>query len=260
MFKNFRFSFLSCLVTLGQIAFFVPDCFAQNPPAAQLQEVQQLHFTNVPSRTQDVIYSAKLLAENDFLNKRFFSSQPLTDRRSKIVHVNSRFKLNLPIELIQNPQLWTFQNMMELVPTSRFREQNGTVIATYQISGLAKLILSSPEMSCEYQQQISMNEIPLSAPEAGEYLNERGLNVQPQFVVLQICRRFSQVFVESIQILRFYSLAQNQTLLTSKTLMSVDQGFYSSVDLPFVTPWKKVRDNYLDEVYRLKSALEFKLK
>lgn len=254
MFKSFQL-LLTCFIS--QAVFLTSVAQAQS---ANLQEVQQLHFQNIPSRTNDVIYFAKLLSQNEFLNKRLFSNEAINDPRTKIVHVNSRFKLNLPIQLIKNPQLWSFQTMMELVPTSRFHQQNGKIIATYQISGLAKLVLSSPEMSCEYYQQTAEQEIQLPASDAGAYINEAGLNVPPQFVVLQICKNFSQVFIESIQVLRFYQLPQNQTLLTSKTLMSVNQGFYSSVDLPFISPWKKVRDNYLDEVYRLKSALELKLK
>lgn len=229
-------------------------------PEARYQEVSQIYFQNVPKSSTQVPFYAKLLSQNEMMNKSLFSGSVIQSSRAKIVHVNSRFFLNIAIEKIKTPNLWSPESMMALVPTTKFRTQGNSLIATYQISGFANLFLSSSTMECVFEQRISEQEIPLSATDSNVYLNEVGMAAAPDFVVAQVCKRFNQAFVETAQVLRFYRLSNNQTMMTAKTLMSVDPDFYSSVDFPFVTPWRVVRDNYLAEVYNLKNVLELKLK
>jgi hypothetical protein len=253
-------SFLKLFLFSIQTMTFSVVALGSQFPEARYQEVSQIYFQNVPQTSTQVPYFAKLLSQNEMMNKNFFSGAVIQNSRSKIVHVNSRFFLNIAIEKIKTPILWSPESMMALVPTTKFRNQGNSLIATYQISGFANLFLPSSTMECVFQQRISEQEIPLSVPDSDVYLNEVGTAANPDFVVVQVCKGFNQAFVETSQVLRFYRLGKNQTMMTAKTLMSVDPDFYDTVDFPFVTPWRVVRDNYLAEVYNLKNVLELKLK
>lgn len=242
-------------IALSTIAVFAA---AIDSAAAQTHtEMRTDVFSQTPNSFDQSVYFARLLGGNEFLNRNLFGDAVIQDRNAKIVYVNSRFAVRLPIEKIADPRLWTLENMARLVPTARFQKQGQNVRATYAVSGLAKLVVSS--ISCDFSQVVTtQNQGHPDARITVPYFQEQGLpqGSAPNFVVVQRCRSYDQVFVDSLQVIRFYCLPTGHTLMTARTLMSVRPDFYSRFDLPFVSPWKQVRDNYLSEVFSLKTAIE----
>lgn len=251
-----RSSFIRLLITLS-VSVMTSGVFAQSGPVASNIEMPEMHYSQIPSNSRQVLYFATMLNASDFAGKKLFSAQPITQMNSKIVHIHAKMRLQIPLDQVKDKKMWTYENMKKLAPTSDFVVNNKGVTAYYKVDEYAAVFLKSNTISCQYEQRLEINEIPMSATDSLVYLTEQTLPQQAEFIVVQYCKNYSEAFVESLQVLRFYRLQGNQTLMSIKSLMSVNPSFYSAVNLvPFITPWKEVRDSFLKESYSLKSALE----